>query len=95
MRSSLSLITAAAPPGWLFPLDGDDILDVYGFSELVTHPLFATALWHPANRLTPEGEPTTSSTLKSGQSVNSRNAGPHRSPFTPTRLSPTSNSPRQ
>lgn len=44
--------------GWVFRLDGDDLVDVAGWLGLLSDPLFGSELWHPTNVVTLQGEKT-------------------------------------
>lgn len=44
--------------GWVFRLDGDDVLDVDGWVALVSDPRFGQFLWHPTNLVDMEGVAT-------------------------------------
>jgi hypothetical protein len=48
-------LSATGGQGWVFRLDGDDELDVAGWTNLVADPAFGSEAWHPTNLLTGEG----------------------------------------
>jgi hypothetical protein len=41
--------------GWVFRLDGDDVLDTAGWEALLADPRFGSTLWHPTNLTDPDG----------------------------------------
>jgi len=47
-----------ADDGWVFRLDGDDVVDVEGWLELIIDPAFGAYSWHPTNLQLIDGRKT-------------------------------------
>lgn len=49
------LLGAMGGDGWVFRLDGDDVLDCAGWEGLLSDPRFGSTLWHPTNLVCQDG----------------------------------------